>query len=335
MKKQTQRSTNPYPYSDSNKRYQTYDYYTRHTFGGKCARVPLDAGFTCPNKDGTCGRGGCIFCFGGSAAAAPGTLREQYDRAVETALRKWEPVGYIPYLQANSNTYAPAETLRRVYAEAAALPDSVMLCIATRADCLGEDVLEEIARISETIPVTVELGLQSSSDETARRICRGYGFDVFLSGYERLRTLGDRVGVGIHIINGLPGERYEDMLATARDVAALHPNQLKIHLLNVLRGTVLAEMYVAGRYVPMERDEYVATVCDQLELMPPDVVIARVTGDSEAEHLLAPMWARRKTEVSNMIDKELFARSSWQGKRYIGTNEEIKQYGSEKELKPD
>ena len=317
MKKQTQRSTNPYPFSDSNKRYQTYDYYTRHTFGGKCARVPLDAGFTCPNKDGRCGRGGCIFCLSGSAAATPGTLREQYDRAVETASRKWSPVGYIPYLQANTNTYAPAEVLRRVYAEAAALPSSVMLCIATRGDCITDEALEEIHRISETIPVTVELGLQSSSDETARRICRGYDYEVFLRAYERLRGLGDRVGIGIHIINGLPGESREDMLATARDVAALHPNQLKIHLLNVLRGTALGVMYEHGEYVPMERDEYVSVVCDQLELLPPDVVIARVTGDSEAEHLLAPDWARRKTEVSNMIDRELFTRGSWQGKMYL------------------
>lgn len=314
MKKPTQRSTNPYKYSDTNKRYYTYDYYTRHVFGGKCARVPLDAGFTCPNKDGTCGRGGCIYCLSGSAAAKPGTLREQYDHAVLTATGKWSPVGYIPYLQANTNTYAPRETLRRIYKEAASLPNSVMLGIATRADCLSDEAVEEIVRISEKLPVTVELGLQSTSDKTGELIRRGHSFEVFLEGYGKLRRAGGNVGIGIHMINGLPGESYDDMMNTAREVARLRPDQVKIHLLNVLRGTALADMYEAGEYVPMERDDYVKIVCDQLEILPPEAVIGRITGDSPADVLIAPVWARRKTEITNMIDRELFTRDSHQGK---------------------
>ncbi len=316
MKKITQRDSNPYKYSDTNKRYQTYDYYTRHTFGGKCARVPLDAGFSCPNKDGSCGRGGCIFCLSGSAAALPGTLKEQYDRAVETAGRKWSPVGYIPYLQANTNTYAPADVLRRIYDEAASLPNSVMLGIATRADCLSDEAVDEIVRISEKLPVMVELGLQSSSDITAKRINRGHSFEVFLAGYGKLRAAGGNVNIGIHIINGLPGETREDMMNTARDVARLAPEQVKIHLLNVLKNTPLAEMYLSGEYTPMEREDYISTVCDQLELLPEKTVIGRITGDSEADVLLAPEWSRRKTEITNMIDRELYLRDSWQGKFY-------------------
>ena len=317
MKKKTQREINPYKYSDTNKRYYTFDYYTRHTFGGKCARVPLDAGFSCPNKDGTASHGGCIFCLSGSSSSCGSTIREQYDAAVETANRKWTPVGYIPYLQANTNTYAPGDVLRKIYEEAAALPNSVMLGIATRADCLSDEAVSEIVRISEKLPVTVELGLQSASDRTAELINRGHNFEVFLEGYGKLRAAGGNVSIGIHIINGLPGESEADMITTVQKVADIKPDQVKIHLLNILKDTPLADMYLRGEYIPMERDDYVRIVCDQLELLPPETVIGRITGDSMADVLLAPLWSRRKTEVTNMIDRELFTRDSWQGKKYV------------------
>lgn len=309
----TQAQTNPYKYSDTNKRYQTYDYFTKHTFGGKCAKIPLDAGFTCPNKDGTCGSEGCIYCLSGSAAAPAGSIREQYEAAVRTAGRKWSPVGYIPYLQANTNTYAEPTVLRRVYEQAASLSGAVMLDIATRADCLSDEAVFEIVRISERLPVTVELGLQSSSDESARIIGRGYDFETFLRGWEKLRNAGGNIRLGVHIINGIPREGYSQMMQTARDVAALEPDAVKLHLMMVLYGTRLWEMYNSGEYTPMEKDEYVSTVCDQIELMPAHTVIARVTADSPAEHLAAPLWCRRKTEISNMIDRELYRRGSYQG----------------------
>ena len=320
----TQAQTNPYKYSDTNKRYQTYDYFTKHTFGGKCAKIPLDAGFTCPNKDGTLGHEGCIYCLSGSAAAVGDSLREQYEAAVSTATRKWTPVGYIPYLQANTNTYADKETLRQVYKAAASLDGAVMLDVATRADCLSDDAVGELVRISEQLPVTVELGLQSSSDETSRRIGRGHDYETFLRGYEKLRDAGGNIRIGVHIINGLPGESYDDMMSTARDVAALSPDQLKIHLMMVLRGTRLFELYEKGEYVTMERDDYVKVVCDQLEIMPPQTVIARITGDSPADVLAAPDWCRRKTEIANMIDRELYSRGTYQGKKYkvIGNSEQ-------------
>ena len=315
----TQRDENPYCFSDSNKRYQTYDYFTRHTFGGKCAKIPLDAGFSCPNKDGSRGRGGCIFCLSGSAASVcrHATIREQFDAAAAALSAKWSPSGYIPYLQAGTNTYAEPEQLRAIYEEAAGLPGAVMLDIATRADCLGKDVICELLKISEKIPVTVELGLQSSCDKTAQRIGRGHSFEEFTDGYRRLRSAGGNIRIGIHIINGLPGEKRADMLKSAHDVASLAPDAVKFHLLCVLRGTQLAEIWKAGDYIPMEREEYVETVCDQIELMPAETVIDRVTGDAPSEVLLAPLWCRRKTEVTNMIDKELYRRGSYQGYRHV------------------
>ncbi len=317
----TQKDTNPFPFSDSNKRYHTYDYYTRYTFGGKCARVSLDAGFSCPNKDGTCGSGGCIFCLSGSSSSAPGTLREQYDAALGVISGKWSPAHYIPYLQANTNTYADRATLRRIYEEASSLPGAVMLDIATRADCLSDYAVEEIVRISEKLPVTVELGLQSTSDRTAEIIGRGHDFDTFCRGFYKLRAAGGNIKLGVHLINGLPGESKEDMTESARRVAELSPDLLKLHLLLVLRGTRLEAMFRQGEYTPMERQEYIATVCDQLELMPPETVIARLTGDAPLDVLVAPLWSRRKTEVTNEIDKELYRRGTWQGKFYVRDKE--------------
>ena len=316
MKKQTQRDTNPYKYSDTNKRYQTFDYFAKHTFGGKIARIPLDAGFSCPNKDGTCGVGGCIYCLGGSAAAKGETLREQYDRAVSIAHGKWSPVGYVPYLQANSNTYASPEALRRVYEEAASLPGSVMLAIATRADCLSNEVVSLLAEISEKIPVLVELGLQSVHDDTARLINRGHTYEEFLEGYERLRRGAPDVLITVHLINGLPGETEEMMLESARKVADLRPHMVKLHLLHILKDTPLEKMYLRGEYTTMDRDAYIETAVKQIEVFHPDTVIARITGDAPFESLVAPEWCRRKTAVANDIDKLLFERESYQGRYY-------------------
>ncbi len=314
MKKPAQRETNPFPYSDSNKRYHTFDYYLKCRFGGKCAKVSLDAGFTCPNIDGTVGHGGCIYCSGGSSGAqCAGSLREQYDAGVAVAKRKWDCAGFIPYLQAHTNTYADIETLRRVYYEAAGFPGAVMLAVATRADCLGDGVTELLREVSERIPVLVELGLQTANDETAGRIGRGHDFAAFCDGYERLRAAGGDISVCIHLINGLPGETVEDMLKTAEETARLRPDMVKIHLLHVLRGTELCRMYERGEYTPMSMEEYVAVTAAQLRLLPPETVIARVTGDGMGSELVAPSWSRRKTEVANSLDKKLYADDTFQG----------------------
>ncbi len=312
-----QKDTNPYPYSDSNKRYMTYDWYLKHRFGGKVAKVPLDIGSTCPNLDGTRGVGGCIYCKNGSSgvvsSARYAPIPEQYAAGVEVASRKWKPVGFIPYLQSNTNTYGDPARLREIYRECAALPGALMLNIATRADCLGDGILRVLRETAEIIPVMVELGLQTSDDGTAERINRCHTFREFREGYEKLRETG--VMIGVHIINGLPGEGREAMLRTAEDVAILHPHMVKIHLLHVLRDTVLCDMTERGEYEPLSRDEYVSTVCDQLELLPEDTIIGRVTGDGLADELVCPLWSRRKTEVANEIDKELYRRQSQQGMR--------------------
>lgn len=315
----SQAENNPFVFSDTNKRYHTYDYYLKHRFGGKCAKIPLDCGFTCPNIDGTCGTGGCIYCLGGSGARLSSgllPLSEQYRQGREKISSKWDTKRCIPYLQAYSNTHTSPEIFEKILGEVSQFEGALMIDIATRADCLDRDIIDVLQRVSEKIPVTVELGLQSANDQTAALINRGHDFDTFVRGFEALRRGAPKVKIGIHIINGLPGENSEMMKKTAMSVAKLHPDLIKIHLLHVLDGTVLGEMYKRGEYSPMEREEYIKTVCDQIELLPPDIVIERVTGDGIACELLAPEWSRKKVTVINDIDKELYRRNTYQGKFY-------------------
>lgn len=320
MTPQQDRGERVFPLADTHKRYNTYDAWLKATFGGKCAKIPLDAGFTCPNMDGKCGVGGCIYCSGrgsGDFAESPAVpLREQYDRQRELLAQKWPTERCIPYFQARTNTYAPAEVLRPLFEEVLTYPAVVGLSIATRADCLPEETVSLLRELSERTVLTVELGLQTVHDRTAARIGRGHTYADFLEGYGRLRAGAPRALVCIHLIFGLPDESEEDMLETVRRVAELRPHQVKIHLLHVLRGTVLGELYGVGKYTPMEKDDYVETVVKALELLPPDTVVARLTGDGAAEDLLAPMWSRRKREVLNAIDKGLAAWDTWQGRKY-------------------
>lgn len=318
MKKQTQKEKNPFPYSDSNKRYQTFDYYMKHRFGQKCAKISLDAGLSCPNIDGTCGRGGCIYCSGGSSGAVTsGTLLQQYEAGVRAVSSKWDVCSFIPYLQAHTNTYGPLEHLEAVYEEAAALPGAVMLAIATRADCLDEKVVELLVRVSCKIPLLVELGLQTVHDGTAKAINRGHTFEQFVEGYQRLRNAGGDISVTVHLINGLPGEDRQMMLESARQVARLRPHMVKLHLLHILKDTPLEKMYADGRYATMEQDAYVDTVIAQLELFSPETVIARITGDAPSDLLVAPEWCRKKTVVANEIDKRMYNLNTYQGKFFV------------------
>ena len=321
MKKPTQASTNPFPNSDSNKRYYTYDYYLRRTFGGKCAKIPLDAGFTCPNIDGRCGRGGCIYCSGrgsGDFAQLPTmSIEEQYRITREQLDRKWSTERCIPYFQAHTNTYADPALLRSLYERALALPGAVGLNVATRADCLQSGVLDLLEEISRRTVLTVELGLQTAHNDTATLINRGHTWEEFLDGYTRLRRAAPKVQICVHLIFGLPGEGEARMLETVRATAALRPDQVKLHLLHVLKGTALGAMYERGEYRPMEREDYVRTVVRALELLPPDTVIGRLTGDGMGESLLAPDWSRRKVSVINDIDKRMFAENTWQGRLFV------------------
>ena len=215
-----QADTNPYPYSDSNKRYCTYDYWLRQTFGRKCAKIPLDAGLTCPNIDGRCGMGGCIYCSGrGSgdcAQSATVPLREQYDITRRALNAKWQGCACIPYFQAHTNTYAPLPVLRDLFGEALTFPDAVGLNIATRADCLPPDVTAYLAELAERTVLTVELGLQTAHDETAARINRGHTYRDFTDGYTRLRAASGRIQICVHLIFGLPGEDEDAVIAGTR-----------------------------------------------------------------------------------------------------------------------
>lgn len=316
----TQRETNPFPYSDSNKRYYSYDYFLRTKFGGKCAKLPIDGGFTCPNRDGTRGVGGCVYCSargsGDFCSDASVPVEAQLAAAYEKLSRKWEEPLCIAYFQAFTNTYAPLSVLRERY-EAALSYDGarvVGLSIATRADCLPDEVCEYLAELAERTFLTVELGLQTAHDVTAERINRGHIFAEFVRGYERLRAASPKISIGVHLINGLPGEDGEMMLASAREAARLAPDQLKLHLLHVIEGTELASMYGRGEFECLTLDEYADIVVRQLEIMPAGTVIGRLTGDGMADTLIAPEWSRRKLCVMNTIDKLMFLRNTWQGK---------------------
>ncbi len=315
-----QSETNPYPRSDSNKRYQTYDYYMKKKYGGKCAKIPLDAGFTCPNIDGKCGSGGCIYCSdrgSGDFAEKPVlSITEQYIKVRKKLSKKWSTDRCIAYFQAHTNTYAPLSVLKEKFEEAAALPCVVGISIATRADCLGDDIIEYLNELSERIDVTVELGLQSSSDKTAELINRCHSFAAFEDGYKRLRKGAPSVDICFHIIFGLPGEDRGMMLDTVKKTAALYPEQVKIHLLHIIEGTRLAEMYKKGDYTPMERVDYIDTVCEALTLLPDDIVICRLTGDGMAKSLIAPDWSLKKVSILNDIDRKMFENDLWQGKMF-------------------
>ncbi len=315
----SQKDCNPFAYSDSNKRYHTYDYYLRKKFGAKCAKLPLDGGFTCPNIDGRCGYGGCIYCSergSGDFTVQVPSVGEQIRLQKQRFAKKWNVERCIAYFQAHTNTYAPVSRLRELYDEALAQEGIVGLSIATRADCLPQDVLSCLADYAQRTALTVELGLQSSNDRTAEAINRCHSFAQFCRGYDALKDACPTAELCVHIIFGLPGETEEEMLQTVRDVASLRPHQVKIHLLHVLRGTRLAELYEAGRYRPLERENYIRLVVDALELLPPETVICRLTGDGAEEALLAPRWSLRKTTVLNDIDKLLYLRNSMQGLRY-------------------
>lgn len=309
------RLDNPFPYSDDNKRYHTYNYYLRHKFGKKVYKVSLNTDLGCPNRDGSKGTGGCLFCSAkksGDFAGDPGEdILAQYNEIKEKMSRKWPEGLCIPYFQAGSNTYGDTETLRKMFYTALSFENAAGLSIATRADCIDEEKAELLRELSEKTFLTVELGVQTVHDETALKMNRCHTFADFMKGFELLRERN--INVCAHIIDGLPGENREMMTETARVMGSLGLHSIKIHLLHVLKGTPLAEMYLRGEFCALELDEYVNIVCDQLEVLPPETVIQRVTGDGARSELIAPLWSLKKRSVMNEIDKELGRRNSYQG----------------------
>ena len=284
-------------------------------------KIPIDAGFTCPNIDGRCSTGGCIYCSqrgsGDFACTADVPVTEQFEAVKSQLSSKWKTDRYIPYFQAHTNTYAPLEMIKEKIAPVMQKEGVVGLNIATRADCLEDDVVEYLVSLAERTCLTVELGLQTVHDTTARLINRGHTYAQFVEGYQKLREASDKINICVHLIFGLPGESVEDMLESVRELSRLSPDQVKIHLLHVIRDTVLADMYLSGEYTPMEMDEYVDTVAYALTLLPPDTVVGRLTGDGMQSSLLAPDWSRKKTVVINAIDKKMYAENLWQGKAML------------------
>ncbi len=303
-----------FQFSDDNKRYHTLSYYNKKNFGRKIYKAVIDAGFTCPNIDGKKCRGGCIFCDGGSGYFTEGSINvtEQLQRECERIRKKTPDAEIIAYFQAHTNTYADADTLRALYNEAVDFGVKG-IAIATRGDCITHETIAIIKELS--VPVTVELGLQTIHDKTAAIINRGHTFEEFLYGYNLLREAGIRVCV--HIINGLPNETAEMMLETAEVLGKLKPDGIKIHLLHVIHGTKLGAMYEKGEYTPLSKEAYVDITVKQLELLPPETVIERITGDGDKKKLLAPMWSMDKISVLGAIDVHQRELDSFQGKHFI------------------
>ena len=286
-------------------------------FGERVYKAPINAGFSCPNIDGRKGIGGCIYCDGGSGYFTDSRLipvREQLGHQIDLIHSKHSGAKINAYFQSYSNTYADVDVLRKRFEPALEFPDVTAVSIATRADCLNDDIYDYLSDLASRTSLTVELGLQTVHDLTAQKINRGHSFSEFTEAFWRFKELGIRTVV--HIINGLPDENDGMMLETAEALGKMKPDGVKIHLLHVIKGTRLEQMYNEKKYVPMEKERYVDIVVRQLELLPAETVIERLTGDGDKKKLAAPMWSADKISVLGAIDKEQVRLESFQGKKF-------------------
>jgi radical SAM protein (TIGR01212 family) len=300
----------------NDKRYNPFSEELKRVFGCRVHRISVDAGFTCPNRDGTVGSSGCIFCSdrgsGSFGIARSETIAEQLELGKEIMVRKYKAKKFLAYFQPYSNTYAPAAELVSAYDAALAVPDIVGLIVGTRPDCLPQETLQLLAEYHQRTWFWLELGLQSPHDRTLERIRRGHDAASFMTAARVVKKLGIRLCV--HVILGLPGESREEMLATAAILNDLGVDGVKLHLLHVSRDTQLAELYARGEISLLEKEEYVGLVCDFLERLDKRIFIQRLTGDGGRD-LIAPLWSAAKFETLNAIDWELERRDSFQGSR--------------------
>lgn len=298
--------------------YYSANMYYRELFHEKVYKISLNAGLSCPNRDGLIDTRGCIFCSAGGSgdfAADPSLdISSQLNSAVSQIASKYTGNSFIAYYQAYTNTYAPVDVLKRLYAPAVNSPDIVGISIATRPDCLNDDVIALLADINRTKPVWVELGLQTIDDNVADYIRRGYPLSVYEAAVSRLCDAG--INFITHVIIGLPGVNHDGHIECARYLGRFHNQGIKLQLLHVLKGTDLAADYESGRFNVMDQDEYVKTVVDMIEVLPEDIVIHRITGDGPKDLLIAPKWSTDKKRVLNSINKEFRIRNTYQGKRY-------------------
>lgn len=307
---------NPFPYSNDNKRYYTMNYYLKEHYQNKVAKVPLNAGFTCPNRDGSKGIGGCSFCSsmgsGDSILAFGDDLKKQYQVGLARMQKKWPSCYGIAYFQSYSNTYAPLNVLKQIYDPFFADEAVKGIAIATRADCLSDETIAYLNKKSEMKDVWIELGLQSIHERTMNRLNRQHKTEEVWNKIKQLKETS--IHTCIHIMNSLPDESEEDMLETIKQIAYYHPDAVKIHMLHLLKGTRLAKEYEEKPFHLMNLEEYVNLVVKQLEYLPQDIIIERLTGDGMADDLIAPLWTIKKTIVLNEIDKRMVQLNTYQGR---------------------
>ena len=307
---------NPFIYSDNNKRYHTLDYFYKHKFNSKVCKISLNAGFSCPNLDGTVGYGGCIYCSklgsGEFAGNVKDNLLKQFDDVKKIYEKKWPNAKYIGYFQARTNTYAPINKLKDIYETILNNKDIIGLNIATRPDSISNECLDYLEKLNKKTYLTIELGLQTINDKTAKLINRCYKLDIFTKMVFELRKRN--IAVVVHIINGLPYETKEDMINTVKYLNKLDIQGIKIHMLSVLKDNPLEIMYRSDKLHILNKDEYIDIVINQLENLRPEIVIHRITGDPKIEDLIEPNWLTKKFCVLNDIDKEMLKRKTYQGK---------------------
>ena len=317
-----------FPYSDDpNKRYHTWNYALRQQFGEKIFKVPIDGGFDCPNRDGTVAKGGCTFCSvsgSGDMIVAPSDpLPLQFQKEIQLMHQKWPTVDqYIVYFQNFTNTHAPVDVIRHRFEQVVNEKGVVGLSIGTRPDCLPDEVVNYLAELNERFYLWVELGLQTTFEETSAAINRAHDYQTYLDGVAKLRKHGIRVCT--HLINGLPGETPAMMRENVRRTIQDSDIQgIKLHLLHLMTNTKMMRDYNEGRLQLMSKEAYVSVICDQLEMIPPEIVIHRLTGDAPFETIIGPMWILKKWEVLNAIDAEMKRRNSYQGKYTVISGKEV------------
>lgn len=304
-----------FKYSNTNKRYHTLDYFYKNKFHEKVFKVSLNAGFSCPNLDGTKGFGGCIYCsksgsgeFGGNKED---NIVKQFNEIRDKMLKKWPKAKYIGYFQARTNTYAPVEKLKNIYEKILKQDNVIGLNIATRSDSITDECLNYLEKLNNKTYLTIELGLQSAKKETNKLINRCETLEEFENMVKKLRKRN--INVVVHIINGLPYETKEDMLNTVKYLNKLDIQGIKIHMLSVLKNTPLEKLYKEKKFHILTKEEYIDIVVNQLELLREEIVIHRITGDPDPKELIAPTWLIKKFCILNDIDKEMVKRNTYQG----------------------
>lgn len=309
---------NQFKYSLDNKRYHTYNYYLKNKYHQKVAKVALNADFTCPNRDGTKGYGGCIFCSSSGSGDYAGNVHDHLEKQFQTISqimkRKWPECAYIAYFQANTNTYGPLDKIKKMIQPFLEKEDVKGIALATRPDCLSEEIVRYLSEVNQTKDVYIELGLQTIHDQTSKLINRGHTYQEFLDGLVLCRQYN--LEVCVHIINGLPFETKEMMIETAKTLGQLDIQALKIHMLFVVKNTKLQQMYENHEFEMLPRQEYIDIVVEQLRYINPEIVLERLTGDGKIDDLIAPMWSIKKVTILNDIDKQMKERDIYQGDLY-------------------